>query len=222
VAAALGYYGRVLTFRGDYARARASLMDAVAMAARFTGVTSPVSLQNQIFLGHALLAAGDRAAAQTILTAAHASALQKYGAQHALTLRTQLALAEVESRGGNAGKARRALQSVAAGFRLLGPAAAIQLAQTLDSLAELELSADHPREAIAALTEAQRVRQAARADGWDAVLANAHLGEALAAAGNARDARPLLQQAARSLEAELGATHPETVRALAAIRQTGT
>src|SRR6185312_5729804 len=117
--------------------------------------------------------------------------------------------------------ARRALQSIAAGFRLLGPAAASQLAQALDSLGELELARSRPREAVAALREAQRVRQAARAEGWEAVLANERLGEALIAIGQTRDARPLLQQAARSLEAELGATHPETERALAAIRQTG-
>ena len=221
VAAALGYYGRVLTFEGHYARARSSLTDAVAIAAHFTGGTSPVSLQNQLFLGDALLAAGDRAAAQTTLSAAHASALEKYGAQHVLTLRTELALAQLESREGDADEARRALQSIVAGFRLLGPAAASQLAQAFDSLGELELAAGRPREAVAALREAQRVRQAARAEGWEAVLANERLGEALIAIGQTRDARPLLQQAARSLEAELGATHPETRRALTAIRQTG-
>jgi tetratricopeptide (TPR) repeat protein len=186
-----------------------------------TGGTSPVSLQNQLFLGDAMLAAGDRAAAQTTLSAAHARALGKYGAQHVLTLRTELALAELEEREWYADKARRALKSVASGFRLLGPTAASQLAQTLDSLGELELAAGGPREAVAALREAQRVRQAARVQGWEAVLANERLGEALIAVGQTRDARPLLQQAARSLDAELGATHPETRRALTAIRRTG-
>jgi non-specific serine/threonine protein kinase/serine/threonine-protein kinase len=222
VAAALGYYGRVLTLRGELSQAESSLADAVAMAVRFTGSASPLTLQNQLFLGEAQFAAGIPAAARTTLSATHAAALTQYGARHVLTLRTQLALADLAAQTGDTAKARRELQTIVTGFRDLGPSASSQLARALDSMGELELASADPRAAVAALREAQQVRATAHADGWEATLARERLGEALAATGDRSEARQLLQEAVRSLEAELGTTHPETERALKAVGELGT
>jgi uncharacterized protein involved in exopolysaccharide biosynthesis len=56
---------------------------------------------------------------------------------------------------------------------------------------------------------------------WDLAEAHERLGEALAALRDG-SARALLQQAASTLETQLGANHPQTLRARRALQTLGT
>src|SRR6185312_3782219 len=91
VAAAMGYYGRVQWIFAQYARAVEVLREAAALAAQYAGATSPVALQNRLFLGDAQLSAGDQDGARVTLSAALEAARAQYGEAHLLSLRARLA-----------------------------------------------------------------------------------------------------------------------------------
>jgi hypothetical protein len=213
VAASLGYYGRVLYFTNRIEPALAALREASEMAARYAGETSPVALQNRLFLGDAQLASGDVRGAAATLGAARDAALAQYGASHVLTLRMQLALAQSAAAAG--ADARPELQSAVVGLRHLGPSGETSLAQALVALGDAQMKRGEPAQAQATLKEAVALREKFPQDRWESAEARERLGEALATGtgGGSGDAAAVLEGAARDLETELGAAHPQTVRA---------
>jgi non-specific serine/threonine protein kinase/serine/threonine-protein kinase len=214
VSAALGYYGRALYLTNRIEPALAALREASDMAGRYAGEASPVALQNRLFLGEAQLAAGDARAAAATLGAARDAALAQYGAAHVLTLRIQLALAQSAAAAG--ADARAELQSAVAGLRHLGPTAEPNLAQALLALGELQMKRGELAQAQATFKEAVALREKSPEDRWESAEAHERLGEALALRsgdGSGDAAADLLRGAARDLETELGAAHPQTVRA---------
>jgi non-specific serine/threonine protein kinase/serine/threonine-protein kinase len=216
VAAALGYYGKVLCVTNRIEPSLTALREASDLAVRYAGATSPVALQNRLFLGEAQLAAGDARGASATLGAAHDAALAQYGAAHVLTLRTQLALAESAAAAG--ADVRAELQSVVAGFRHLGATAETSLAQALLALGEVQMNQGQLAQAQATFKEAVTLREKWPGDRWESAEARERLGESLAK-GSGDTASDLLKNAARDLETELGTAHPETVRAKSALVQ---
>ena len=221
VAAAMGYYGKLLTITNRNPQAVASLQEAAALGERYAGAGSPLALQNRLFLGEAQLGAGDSAAARATLTAAHGVALKQYGPSHVLTQRANLTLARVDLAQGHADAARAQLLQTVAALRQLGPQAEANLSEALVALGETELARGEPQRARAAFAEAVALRAKNGSESWDLAEARERLGEALAALRDG-GARALLQQAASTLAAQLGATHPQTLRAQRALLAMGT
>jgi non-specific serine/threonine protein kinase/serine/threonine-protein kinase len=218
VAAGLGYYGRTLYLTNRIEPALAVLREASDMAGRYVGEASPVALQNRLFLGEAQLAAGDARAAATTLGAAHDAALAQYGGSHVLTLRIQLALAQCAAAAG--ADAQTELQAAVAGLRHLGPTAETSRAQALIALGEAQMKRRELAEAQASFKEAVALREKSPQDRWESAEVRERLGEALARGGD-DSAADLLRGAARDLETELGADHPQTLRAKSALAQLG-
>jgi non-specific serine/threonine protein kinase/serine/threonine-protein kinase len=129
VAADLGYYGRVLSLTGRPTQAVATLSEAAALAAEKTGPSSPLTVQDRLFLGEAQLAAGDLAAARATLTDDERVAWGQYGSNHPLTLRTRLALARVSLAEGRDADAQSQLAAIIPGLRENGPQTVEELQQ---------------------------------------------------------------------------------------------
>jgi tetratricopeptide (TPR) repeat protein len=165
-------------------------------------------------LGEALLGAGDQQAAST-LAEAHQAALAHYGAAHPLTLRTEIATAQLAASQGNNQASLQQFTDAAAGLRKLGAQSASNLAMALEGLGSVDSALGRNTEAVAALREAVEIREKAPDDIWELAQAQERLGEALAKSGSA-EARTLLKKASSDLEAQLGADHPQTLRAKAA------
>ena len=221
VAAAMGYYGKLLTITDRGTQAVATLREATALGERYAGASSPLALQNRLFLGEAQLGAGDAADARVTLQAGYSAALKQYGPSHVLTLRTTLALARVDLAEGHADAARAQLLQVVVALRRLGPQAEANLSEALVALGETELTRGQPQEARAPLAEAVLLREKNGSQSWDLAEARERLGEALAASGD-RGARPLLRQAANTFETQLGPNHPQTLRARRELHAMGT
>jgi eukaryotic-like serine/threonine-protein kinase len=214
VAAAMGYYGKVLQITNRAPEAVADLKQASDLASRYAGPTSPVTLQNQLFLGEAQLSAGDGAAARVTLAAAHDAAVAQYGAGHVLALRIQLALIQADLARGD-GQSAAQLSPLIEKIKALGIQGEPVRAQALLTLGSADFAAQQVADAAAAFQEAVTIRSKLPSDVWELAQARERLGEAMAARGDAA-AREVLTGAERDLEAQLGATHPETLRALAA------
>jgi eukaryotic-like serine/threonine-protein kinase len=221
VAAAMGYYGKLLTITDRGNQAVATLQEATALGERYTGADSPLALRNRLFLGEAQLGAGDAAAARATLEACHSAALEQYGPAHVLTQRAVLALARVDLAQGHADAARTELLQVVTGLRQLGPQAETHLSEALVALGETEMSRGRPHAARAPLAEAVTLREKDESQSWLLAEARERLGEALAASGDG-GARPLLRQAASTLATQLGPNHPQTLRARRALQAMGT
>ena len=217
VAAAMGYYGKLLSVTNRNGPAITVLHNAVDVGTRFAGPRSPVTLQAQLFLGEAQLAAADVSAARTTLFAAHDAALTQYGAAHLLTLRAQLALAQLAAAAGQKAEAQGQLISVVDGLRKLGLPGEANLAQALQALGEVQMGQDQNQAAIAPLREAVSLREKSHDQGYELAVARERLGEALDGVGDAPAGAALLKQAAQSLELQLGPDHPQTVRAKGAL-----
>ena len=129
VAAHLGYYGRVMSMTGRPTQAVATLSEATALAAEKTGPSSPLTVQDRLFLGEAQLAAGDLVAARATLTEDERLAWAQYGASHPLTLRTRLALARLLLAEGHDADAQAQLAAIIPGLRENGPQTVEELAQ---------------------------------------------------------------------------------------------
>jgi non-specific serine/threonine protein kinase/serine/threonine-protein kinase len=216
VAAAMGYYGKVLSITNRNEPAVTVLREAAALGERYAGAGSPLAIQNRLFLGEAQLATGDQRSAAASLTAAHDAALGQYGAAHLLTLRTQLALAQLAAASGDREKARLQLQPVVEGLRKSGPQGESNLAQALEALGDAESHLGRLNEAGATLEEAVAIREKSPDDLWELAQARERLAETLLKAGNPAGA-DLAKRAARDLESQLGADHPQTLRAKAAL-----
>jgi hypothetical protein len=125
-----------MTLTGRSAQAVAMLQEATALAAEKTGPSSPLTVQDRLFLGEAQLATGDLAAARATLTEDERLAWAQYGADHPLTLRTRLALARLMLAEGHEADAQAQLAAIIPGLRGNGP-------QTVDELAQAS-SLVHP------------------------------------------------------------------------------
>ena len=217
VAAAMGYFGKLQTIRNRPLQAVQVLRQAAEMGTRYAGANSPVALQNRQFLGEAQLDSGDVAGAQATLAAAHDAALTQFGPAHPLSVRTQVALARVAAVSGHDAQAEQLLTQAVSTLRKLGPQAEALLAQALEVLGNVCLAQKQTSEALGAFKESVALREKAAYPGWELAEARERLGEAYEAAGNARFSAVLLKEAAESLEVQLGADHPETVRARTAL-----
>jgi tetratricopeptide (TPR) repeat protein len=107
---------------------------------------------------------------------------------------------------------------VITGLRHLGRPAESNLAQALVALGEVQMKQGQPNAAQTAFQEAVTLRAKSPSDRWESATARERLGESLARSRQP-EAADLLRNAARDLDAELGATHPETLRAKAAVAQ---
>jgi predicted Ser/Thr protein kinase len=216
VAAAMGYYGKVLLVTNHAQSAIDVLQQAGDLGVRYAGPSSPVALQNQLFLGEALLASGDSRSAQSTLAAAHEAALAHYGAAHLLSLRTELALLQIDLTMGRFQDAAQRLGPLIERLRSLGAQGEPSRAEALESLGSAYLGDHRLKDAVTALREALAIREKAPSDVWELALVQERLAEALQGMGEPA-AVAMLKQAARDLESQLGASHPETMRATAAL-----
>jgi non-specific serine/threonine protein kinase/serine/threonine-protein kinase len=216
VAAALGYYGKVLLVTNRTAPAIEVLHQASDLAVRYAGPGSPVALQNQLFLGEAQLASGEPRTARLTLSAAHDAAVAQYGAAHLLSLRTQLALLQVDVAQGSYKESALQLPPVIAQLKALGAQGEAVRAQALETLGTALLGERRYKDAAATLQEAVDIRTRTPSDIWELARAQERLGEALAGMSE-NAAADILKNAARDLEAQLGGSHPETLRAAAAL-----
>jgi eukaryotic-like serine/threonine-protein kinase len=216
VAAAMGYYGKLLSITNRNEPAISVLLDATALGERYAGTGSPLAIQNRLFLGEAQFAIGDKQKAGVTLTAAHDAALAQYGAGHPLTLRSEMALAQLAAAAGNDEKAQVQLRATVEGMRKLGAQGESNLAQALESLGDGASRLGRLEEASATLKEAVAIREKSPDDLWELAQARERLGEALLKAGDPA-APDLLKKAAHDLESQLGADHPQTLRAKEAL-----
>ena len=103
-----------------------------------------------------------------------------------------------------------------AGLRKLGPQREPNLAQALVVLGDAAMHLGQNQLASATLREAVTIREKSPDDLWELALARERLAGTLAQAGSVA-APEILKNAARDLESQLGADHPETLRAKAAL-----
>jgi eukaryotic-like serine/threonine-protein kinase len=212
VAAATGYYGKVLSVEDRIPEAITVLREGVKVAGKYAGANSPVTVQNEIFLGEAQAASGDKAGARATLRGAQETALTQYGPSHALTLRTRLALAQLAAATDSPKEARWQLSAVVAGLRAAGPQAVPYLAQALETQGELSLADGHAQAAVDDLTEAVRLQKQVHDQTWESAVTRERLGEASLTLGRS-DAVGELRGAEHDLVAQLGPNHPQTLRA---------
>jgi non-specific serine/threonine protein kinase/serine/threonine-protein kinase len=218
VSAVMGLYGEVLTVTNRGAQALPLVSEAVELATRYAGASSPVAVQNRLFLADAQLATGDVKAARATSVAAHDASLAQYGPNNLATLRAQATVANLSFRQGDAAGARAQLVATAAQLRDLGARADSSLAQVLQYIGEIDLATGKPADAIGPLREAIAVLSRFAGSGWNVALARERLGEALLAAKQP-GAADVLNQALAVLSAQLGETHPETIRARNALQK---
>lgn len=221
VAAVMGYYGELLAETNRTSQALSILAEATDLGARYAGASSPLAVQNRLYLGEAQLAAGDLAAARATLRANHDAALAQYGPKHLVTLRTQVSLAQLALAEGDPAGAHNIADVAIGELRGLGARGGPSLAQALQVLAESEFAQGRAREAIAPLREAIDLRGRSASSGWQMAQARERLGEALEGERQA-GASGLLRQALASLSGELGENHPETLRARNALARSET
>jgi eukaryotic-like serine/threonine-protein kinase len=215
VAAAMSYYGRILNITNRNEAAISVLRESVDMAGRYAGPDSPVAIQARTFLGETLLAAGNQQAASTLIELRQA-ALAHYGAAHPLTLRAEIATALLAASQGNNQAAEQQFADAAAGLRKLGAQSAQNLAMALEGLGSVDSTLGRNTESVALLREAVAIRERVPDDIWERAEASERLGEALAKSGSA-EAPALLKKASIELESQLGADHPQTLRAKTAL-----
>jgi hypothetical protein len=171
-------------------------------------------VQDRQFLTDALAAAGEIQAARSTLRENLEIAHRQFGPDHILTLRLRLAQARLALAAGQPADAHAQAVALLPALRALGGASASWVAHAQVIAGEALLALDRPREAAAALREAVTLREKLLWDGsWELAEARARLGEAL---GDPEGTR-LLEKAEAALRAELGADHPQTVRAARAL-----
>ncbi|HVY82465.1 MAG TPA: serine/threonine-protein kinase [Steroidobacteraceae bacterium] len=216
VASAMSYYGAVLSARGRHEEGIAALRTSLKMAVQFTGPASPLSVQIHLFLAEALMAAGQNEAASNELEEGLRLGTEKLGADSLFVLRLRLGQARLTLAKGDMARAAAEAAALFAPLREIGATARPVLAQALVTRGEALIAEHRMTEAVPLLTEAVQIREALLwGKSWELAEARARLGEAL----GAKDAhgRELLTQAVSVLESQLGAEHPQTVRARRAL-----
>jgi non-specific serine/threonine protein kinase/serine/threonine-protein kinase len=184
VGASMGYYGKLLVITGRAPAALAVLREATDIGAQYAGPSSPVAVQNRMFLGQAQLAAGDRVAARKTLTADHDAALAQYGPDNPWTLRTQLALARVAMEEGHSTEVQDQLSATLPALRARGLQTLGDLAQALELQGDLWVTQGQATQAVGSFREAVSLYERSGDAPWELALARQHLAEALAAAGS--------------------------------------
>jgi serine/threonine protein kinase/tetratricopeptide (TPR) repeat protein len=217
VAWTMGFYGEVLTLTGRSAQGLPISQEAVDLAKRYAGPSSPVTLQHLLFLSDAQFATGDAKGARASLLTDRDAALAQYGPNHLNTLRAEVFLANSSFRQGDPAGARQQLQGAIVRLRGLGALGAAVLAQALQYLGEIDLASGKPAAAAESLRESLSILNRFAALGWNTAAVRERLGEALAGLRQP-EAADELNQALRVLNAELGPEHPETARARTALR----
>jgi eukaryotic-like serine/threonine-protein kinase len=212
VSAVMGLYGEVLTLTNRATQSLPIAKEAVDLATRYAGASSPVGLRNRLFLADAQLASGDSKTAHATAVAAYDASVAQYGLKHLTTLRAQMTVAYLDFREGDAAGARAKLAAVVAQLRELGASADSTLAQALQYIGEIDLASGKPDDAVVSLQESVSILSRFAASGWNVASARERLGEALIAAKQPGAAN-LLNQAITVLNAQLGEDHPETARA---------
>jgi tetratricopeptide (TPR) repeat protein len=101
-------------------------------------------------------------------------------------------------------------------MRKLGAQGESNLAQALEALGDAESHLGRLDDASATLKEAVAIREKSPDDLWELAQARERLGEAFLKSGNPA-ASDLLKKAAQDLESQLGADHPQTLRAKTAL-----
>jgi TolA-binding protein len=216
VAAAMGYYGKLLDITNRDADAVKILREAADLGAHYAGGGSPLALQDLLFLAEAQSGAGDRVAARATMSNVYEAALKQYGPAHLLTLRAQLDRGALEAAEGSLESARVSLVAVIPALRKLGIQAEPHLARALLNLGEVQTRLGRNAEAEATLRESVALREKHPEDLWELAEARERLGEVTVDRDSAAGAG-LLTEAARDLESQLGATHPQTLRAKSAL-----
>jgi eukaryotic-like serine/threonine-protein kinase len=160
-----------------------------------------------------LLGGGKFDAARKLADENTAMARERFGEQHLLTLRAKLEQARVMLASGRAEHALGQYESLLPALRKLGAAAGSTVASALLGAGESQLALSHPAQAATYLDEAVGLRAKLLWDqSWELAEARARLGEARARSGDA-GGLALLRQATTTLQAQLGAAHPQVVRA---------
>jgi hypothetical protein len=218
VSAVMGLYAEVLTLTNRGAQGLQVASEAVELATRYAGASSPVALQNRMFLADAQFATGDLKAARAGSLAAYESARAQFGPNDLATLRVQATVANLRFAAGDAAGARAQLVAIATQLRDLGGRADSALARVLQYVGEIDLATGKPGDAIGSLQEAIAVLSRFAESGCNVALARERLGEALIAAKRP-GAADVLNQAVSVLSTELGEEHPETVRARSALHK---
>jgi serine/threonine protein kinase len=217
VAASMGSYGLALNSQARYADALQILRRSTAMAERFTGAATPLTVQNRLGLADALWNTGERRDALTLLGQNLELASKHYGDGDLVTLRVRLQQAQFAASEGRPAIAQAQLAELIPPLRKLGPAVQIALAEALVAQGDALLAQSRAADAVAPLTEAVKLReQLLWEQSWALAEARERLGEALGATGDARG-RALLQRAQSTLRTQLGASHPQTLRAARAL-----
>jgi eukaryotic-like serine/threonine-protein kinase len=217
LAAAMGRLGVALSARAEFAEALPVLRRAVAMAEQHAGPASPLSVQSRLFLADALASAGQRQPAELLLDQNLAVARERFGDEHLLTLRIQLSQSRLAFAAGKADESREQVRQLIGGLRKLGAPAEATLAQALLHEADALMALARARDAIEPLEEAVRLRERLMwSESWELAQARARLGEARLSTGDTSGAA-LLRMAATTLQAQLGAGHPQAQRASRAL-----
>jgi serine/threonine-protein kinase len=217
VAASMGLYGSLQTVLGHPEKAVPILEEAERMAVKFTAPGSALHVQNRTFLAEAHAAAGQHERAATVIDDTLATARKQFGtdhlyAQRVLLAKTKLAAAHKPQDGTVA-----ELAQVTDKLRAAGPTAQLALAQALIAQGDLLMKRNRAAEAVPLLEEAVRLReQVMWPESWELAEARARLGEAQLASGNPQGMQ-LIEQALKTLEAQLGAEHQQTNRTRRAI-----
>jgi hypothetical protein len=94
------------------------------------------------------------------------------------------------------------------------------LAMALENLGVVESAQGRNADAETVLEEAVSIRERTPDDIWELAQAQERLGEVLAKGGST-EAPALLKKASFDLESQLGADHPQTLRAKAALKRLG-
>jgi len=212
VSAVMGLYGEVLTYTNRAPQALPIAQEAVDLATRYAGPASPVAVRNRLFLSDAQFANGDVKAARATAVAVYDASLAQYGPNNLSTLSAQTAVAHLRFRQGDAAGARAQLLAAATQLRELGARADAVLAQSLQYRGEIDLAAGRATEALAPLQEGANLLARFAASGWNLAVMRERWAEALLAAKRP-GAPELLNQVLPVLTAELGESHPETLRA---------
>jgi tetratricopeptide (TPR) repeat protein len=212
VAQGMAFYGAILSLRERHEDAVKMLRDSIDMATQFTGVASPLSVQNRLFLAEAYMAAGQNDLAAKVLDEDLQLARRQLGADSLHALRIRLAQARLVLAGGNAARADDDLRALVEPLRKIGPVARPFLAQVMVARGDALIAQSKMSEAVPILAEAVRMREHLLWDqSWELAEARARLGEALGTEDP--HARQLLAQAVAVLESQLGPQHPQTIRA---------
>ncbi|MEP7244098.1 MAG: serine/threonine-protein kinase [Gammaproteobacteria bacterium] len=216
VSASMGYYGALLTLRGQHDEALSTLRNSLRIATKFAGAASPVAVLNRLFLAEALAAAGQSEAAGTMLDQSLPLSRKQLGEDHLFVLRTQFAQAALIAARGDSLRAGADIAALIPRLRKVGTAGQPALARALVARGETLLVQRHAAEAIPLLTEALELREKFLWNqSWELAEVRERLGEALGA--GTPTGKQLLTRALATLEEQLGAQHPQALRARAAL-----